>query len=322
MENLGDNCSYCGQMDHGVIHCNSDELRQCIRNLCIIVGENNQILFHEQLHQYDLELLYAIVAKLTLWNPKEYFANSTTHFIRTELIMMIKTYFEQFISTIFDNESESVYRNISAHKKRATNFGRVAYIRQMITTHPDSNVRDIYLMNPNLELQAFPDLLLNSYWYHTSYQSQIQLPRPISPEQETIRQQVSNNMNGSFQYRRSRHIMRSTAKPIPSNPNALSIPIAVSLKASTTIEECCICYETLAPTKNVQYDCDHSYCINCAINVYKTHHKSCAMCRKTTNALHFQNNGEFACGKQMINHDGDIAKEFDSLNSIYFCNIS
>jgi hypothetical protein len=310
MQSPSQNCAYCGDSHHGLIHCNSNELNRLVRDLCVIAGRNDTILFSQWLQQCTLESLFAIVSKLTLWDTKEYFANNSPQYIRTELVMMIQTYFEQFVDTIFDQDiGESIYRDLNQHKKRALNFGRVSYIRQIITHHPDQTVRDLHMLNPSAELSAFPDLLLNSYWYHTSYMSQLQLPHPITPHQENIRQQISDNMGSSFQYTRPRNVIRSNTGYTHHNSNTTYIPITVSLKKSTKEEECSICYESVAPTKIVQYDCLHSYCMNCAINVYKKHHHSCAMCRKPTSALYFQNNGEFVYGKQSILLQGDEVTE-------------
>jgi hypothetical protein len=158
-------------------------------------------------------------------------------------------------------------------------------------------MRDLYLTDPRGEMQLFPDLWLNRRLYNTSIVVQFQLHRPTS--RETV----------------SYPPVYRPATTIATPVLTFSLGLLFEKEKHSVVEEdCAICYDTVSNEKMVRFDCQHGYCGKCAVQVYKTHHQACAICRKPTKILLFQSEDERGSCKESILANHDRVSEINIVN--------
>jgi hypothetical protein len=227
-------------------------------------------------HACSRTQMRAIVSRMVL--------HSYSRLERHELVHIMIRYFAQFTTEIF-SESRTVaeYEGQPEYIVRAINFGRVAFIRMILSRHSSEYMRDLYLTNPAEEMRCFPDLWLNDYKYKTPLTKQFLLPRP-------------------------QYVPDISAQPAPSPSRKIIFRLILSDSHSEESDDCCICYDTILPEKQVSFDCRHKYCGKCAIEVYKKHHQSCAICREKTNSIFFQTEEElYLCQTDLLERGGIIS---------------
>jgi hypothetical protein len=236
-------------------------------------------------------LLMALCTKTLRMISGKVVLQAFTRLRKPELVQLIFTYFDQFNDGIFYPNADEAYRNQPDYLVRAINFGRVAFIRHLLSRSPDQELRDWHFIDPQSERRHFHDLWLNAYQYNTPLLLQFQLPRP-------------SNIESSF---------NENVRIVPHAQIKMPIPLGIlpssSVHSSKEQIECGVCYESVGAEEQVHFECSHAYCYKCATQVYKTHHQSCAMCRKPTRALFLQTKERLDFQKRYLLESNDLITE-------------